>query len=96
MTGCVRVVNLGKRWQQDALWEEGRLMEAVLCSGQSSDGKSWPDINLDVPLTHSTYLNIVVVHFFIMFTDGSGLSLQDNASFHTAKIDKECFKGHDK
>ncbi len=24
----------GKRWQQDALWEEGRLVEAVLCSGQ--------------------------------------------------------------
>ncbi|KAG1958753.1 hypothetical protein F2P79_006768 [Pimephales promelas] len=26
-------VNLEKRWQQDALWEEGRLAEAALCSG---------------------------------------------------------------
>lgn len=55
-----------------------------------------PDIHLDVPVTYSTYLKIVVVHFFIMFTDGSGLSLQDNASCHTAKMVKECFKEDDK
>ncbi len=37
---CVCVICLGKRWQESAQWEEGRLMEAVSCSAGENLG-SW-------------------------------------------------------
>ncbi len=41
LDGWVCVVYLGKIWQQNALWEEGRQTDAVLWPRQCSAGKLW-------------------------------------------------------
>ncbi|MCJ8732198.1 hypothetical protein PDJAM_G00208470 [Pangasius djambal] len=87
----VCVAYLGKRWHQDALWDEGKT------GGGSLMG---PGIHVDVILTRTTYLNIVAdqVHPFMatVFPNGSGLFQQDNATCHTAKLDQEWFEEYGK
>jgi len=41
MAWCKCVAYLGNTWHQDALWEEGKPAEAVICFGQCSAGKPW-------------------------------------------------------
>ena len=41
MSGGMCFAYLGNTWHQDALWEEGKLVEAVWCFGQCSAGKPW-------------------------------------------------------
>ena len=38
---CVFVTYLGNTWHQNALWEEGKPVEAVWCFGQCSAEKPW-------------------------------------------------------
>lgn len=41
IAGCACGSYLGKRWQQDALWEESKPVEPVWCPGKCSAGKPW-------------------------------------------------------
>lgn len=74
MVGCVRATYLGKRWRQEAVWEEGR--PAVMLLG--------------CYLSRTTYLNIVAEQVYsfmkMILPDGGGLLQQDNALCHTTKI----------
>ena len=72
MAGCVCIIYLENTWDQDALWEGGKLVETMFCRETLG-----PAIHVDVTLTRTNYLSIVTdhVHPFMatVFPDGIGL-----------------------
>ncbi len=85
---CVCVVYLGKRWHQDALWEEGKLAESVWCSGKRPAEKPWILAFLWILHWHIPHVVADQIHPFMatVFPDVSGLFQQDNVPCHTANI----------
>ncbi len=77
MAGCVCVAYLGNTWHQDALWEEGKPVEAVWFFGQCSAGKPWVLPSMWMLLWHVPPISIVAdhVHPFMetVFPSGCGL-----------------------
>ena len=57
MARCVCVAYLGNKWHQDALWEEGKLAEAVMFSAMFCWETLGAAIHVDVTLTCTTYLS---------------------------------------
>ena len=57
-----------------------------------------PAINVNVTMTHTTYLSIVADHVHplmeTVFPDGCGLFQQDNKPCHKAKMVQEWFEEH--
>lgn len=94
---AISVVYLGKRWNQDALWEGGKLVEAVWLSRQMFSWETLGSgIHLDVTLTCTTCLNNVagqVLSFMVtVFPHGCGLSQQDSEPCQSTKIIQEWFE----
>ena len=67
MAMCMCIVYLGKRWHQEALWEEGKLAEAVYALGNVLLGNPRSGVYVDVTLICTTCLNTVAnkVHPFV-------------------------------
>ncbi|KAK1788420.1 hypothetical protein P4O66_016854, partial [Electrophorus voltai] len=74
-----------------SLWRQCDALGNILLGKTSGLG-----IHLDVTLTRTTYLNIIIdqVHPFtaMVFPNDSGLFQQDNAPCHSAKIFQEWFE----
>lgn len=99
MDGWVHVHHSpGEEMTADSLWEDGKLREAVLCSGQRSAGKPWVLASLEFYFVTyhlpKDYCRPPLLP--LVLPDGSGLLQQDNTPCHTAKIVQGCFEEHDR
>lgn len=91
MAGCLCVVYLGKRFHQDALREEEKPAEAVLCSGNCSDWNTLgPGIHVDFTLLWVS--NLILQHLILpscIITDIINTSLISSlvpSSFKTTTV----------
>lgn len=75
-------------WHQDAWWEEGKQVVAVWGFWAKPARKAW-GIHVGVTLRCTTYLNTAAEHAHLfmrmIFPDGCGLFLQDNALYRKAR-----------
>jgi len=86
------VVNLGKWWHQDALWDNSKPVGGVWCSRQCFTGKPWVRPLMWIQIQPK---NCCRPGAPLLDNGGSDLFQQDKAPCHTAPIVQECFEDHD-